>query len=95
MSKKATGIIAYITWIGWIIAFCAGDKNGAKFHLNQALVLMLASLINSIICCIPLIRYIGWIISIALFVCMIIGIVYAAQDEDKEIPVIGSIKILN
>ncbi len=39
MDKKTTGIIAYITWIGWIVAFCAGDKEGAKFHLNQALVI--------------------------------------------------------
>ena len=31
MNKKTTGIIAYITWIGWIVAFCAGDKEGAKF----------------------------------------------------------------
>lgn len=29
MNKKTTGIIAYITWIGWIVAFCAGDKEGA------------------------------------------------------------------
>ena len=28
MNKKTTGIIAYITWIGWIVAFCAGDKEG-------------------------------------------------------------------
>lgn len=34
MNKKTTGIIAYITWIGWIVAFCAGDKEGAKFHLG-------------------------------------------------------------
>ena len=41
MNKKTTGIIAYITWIGLIVAFCAGDKEGAKFHLNQALVITL------------------------------------------------------
>lgn len=33
MNKKTTGIIAYITWIGWIVAFCAGDKEGAKFQI--------------------------------------------------------------
>ena len=49
MDKKTTGIVSYITLIGWLIAFCAGDKEGAKFHLNQSLVLYLASLINSII----------------------------------------------
>lgn len=37
MDKKTTGIVAYLTWIGLVIAFVAGDKEGAKFHLNQAL----------------------------------------------------------
>ena len=41
MDKKVTGIVAYLSWIGLIIAFCAGDKEGAKFHLNQALVIFL------------------------------------------------------
>ena len=31
MDKKTTGIVSYITLIGWLIAFCAGDKEGAKF----------------------------------------------------------------
>ena len=30
MDKKVTGIVAYLSWIGLIIAFCAGDKEGAK-----------------------------------------------------------------
>ena len=30
MSKKATGIVAFIFWIGWLIAFFAGDKEGAS-----------------------------------------------------------------
>ena len=47
MNKKTTGIIAYITWIGWIVAFCAGDKEGAKFHLNQALVILIGQIIAS------------------------------------------------
>ena len=37
MDKKTTGIVAYITWIGWIVAFCAGDKEGAKFRSLEAL----------------------------------------------------------
>jgi len=31
MDKKTTGIVAYLTWIGLVIAFVAGDKEGAKF----------------------------------------------------------------
>ena len=41
MDKKMTGIVAYITLIGLILAFCIGDKEGAKFHINQALVVTL------------------------------------------------------
>ncbi len=38
MDAKTTSIVAYITWIGFFVALLAGDKEGAKFHLNQALV---------------------------------------------------------
>lgn len=97
MDKKTTGIVSYITLIGWLIAFCAGDKEGAKFHLNQSLVLYLASLINSII--ISRIPICGWavsgILSIVFFIFWIMGLVYACKDEEKELPLLGSIKILN
>ena len=81
MDKKTTGIVSYITLIGWLIAFCAGDKEGAKFHLNQSLVLYLASLINSII--ISRIPICGWavsgILSIVFFIFWIMGLVYAPK----------------
>ncbi len=95
MDKKVTGIVAYLTWVGLLIAFLAGDKEGAKFHLNQALVIFLAGLIIGIVGIIP---FIGWIIAavggIFIFVCWIIGLVAAIKEEEKEIPLIGGIKIL-
>lgn len=95
MDKKTTGIVAYITWIGWIVAFLAGDKEGAKFQLNQTLVLWLVSIVNSfIIANIPLIGWISFIIGIFIFVCWIIGLIGACKDEEKEMPLIGQIKIL-
>ena len=48
MDAKTTGIVAYITWIGLVIAFVLGDREGAKFHLNQALVIWLAGLLSFI-----------------------------------------------
>ena len=42
MDKKVTGVVAYLGIIGWLIAYLAGDKAGAKFHLNQSLVLAIA-----------------------------------------------------
>lgn len=94
MTKKATGIVAYITLIGWLIAFFAGDREGAKFHLNQALILLLANIVCTLLGYIPIVKYLTWIISIFLFVCWIIGLVAACKEEEKEIPLIGGIKIL-
>ena len=33
--KKTTDIVAYITWIGLLVALIAGDRKDEKFHLNQ------------------------------------------------------------
>ena len=100
MNKKVTGIVSYITIIGWIIAFLAGDKEGAKFHLNQSLVINLASLINSLLLSrilgiIPILGgLVSWIISIVILVLWILGLVAAIKEEQKEVPLLGKIKIL-
>lgn len=94
MSKKATGIVAYITWIGWLVAFFAGDREGAKFHLNQALVIALAEIVVGILAYVPVVKYVAGLISLFLFVCWIIGLIAACKEEEKEIPLIGGIKIL-
>ena len=87
MDAKTTSIVAYLTWIGLIIAVVAGDKEGAKFHVNQALVIMLFSLLSIIPC-------IGWIWGIFMIVCWIMGLIAAINQEEKEVPLIGKIKIL-
>ena len=87
MSTKATGIVAYITWIGLVVAFCAGDKEGAKFHLNQALVILLFGLLSVVPC-------LGQIWAIFILVCWIMGLVAAINEDEKEVPLIGKIRIL-
>lgn len=87
MDTRTTGIIAYVTWIGLIIALCAGDKEGAKFHLNQALVIYLFALLGWIPC-------LGQIWLVFVFVCWIMGLVAAINEEEKEVPLIGKIRIL-
>ena len=95
MDAKTTGIVAYLTWIGLLVAYLMGDKEGAKFHLNQALVLVLAGVVLGVVTAIPLI---GWIVgvigSIFLFVCWIIGLVGAIQGEENPIPLLGEIQLL-
>ena len=88
MNAKTTSVVAYITWIGFIVAICAGDREGAKFHLNQALVINLFSLLG-------LIPFIGWIWGIFMLVCWIMGLIYAIDQNEKEVPLIGKVHLLN
>ena len=91
MNTKVTSIVGYIGWLGWLIAFLAGDKEGAKFHLNQALLVNLLSIIGTVLAGVPVV---GWVLSVAVLVFWVMGLVYAIKQEEKEIPLIGSIKIL-
>ncbi|MCC8078258.1 MAG: hypothetical protein LIO60_07965 [Oscillospiraceae bacterium] len=65
-----------------------GDREGAKFHLNQALVILLFSLLGMI----PLV---GWIWSIFIFICWLIGLIAAIQDVEKPVPLLGRIHLLH
>ncbi|MBQ9123900.1 MAG: hypothetical protein IJY10_10495 [Lachnospiraceae bacterium] len=99
MDKKVTGIVAYFTLIGWLIAYLAGDKNGAKFHLNQALVLAIAEIVlgfvGGILGLIPIIGgLVSFVLSVLLFICWVLGLVGAIKGEEKPVPVVGGIKIL-
>ena len=99
MDAKTTSWVSYVTFIGWIIAYLAGDKEGAKFHLNQSLVIWLGFLIFSIARVILLlIPIIGWLALLAgyifLLVVWIMGLVAAINQEEKELPLIGQIKLL-
>lgn len=87
MDTKTTSIVAYITWIGLIIAFCAGDKEGARFHLNRALVIFLFTLLGAIPC-------IGQIWAIFMVVCWIMGLIAAINQEEKPVPLIGGITLI-
>lgn len=95
MDTKTTSIVAYLTWVGLLIAFLAGDKEGAKFHINQSLVVTLFSIAGGIVAVIPVI---GWILgglwSIFMLVCWIMGLIAAIKQEENEVPLIGKIHII-
>ena len=87
MDARTTGIVAYITVIGLIIAIVAGDKDGARFHVNQALVIFLFALLGVIPC-------LGQIWLIFIFVCWIMGLIAAINEEEKPVPLIGGITLI-
>lgn len=97
MDKKTTGWVAYLSWIGFIIAICTGDKKGANFHLNQALVCNIGFTVSSFITglSIPFFSFfVGGVLNIFVLVCWILGLIAAVNEEEKEIPLLGQIKIL-
>ncbi|RMB59550.1 hypothetical protein EAX61_08170 [Dokdonia sinensis] len=87
---KNIAIIAYITFIGLIIAIVMNnDKKDpfASFHIRNMLGLILFGIINSFLArFIPVVPLLIWI---GLFVFWIIGLIGAVQEERKELPVVG------
>ncbi len=87
LPARTTAILSYFTIIGLLIAVLAGDRDGAKFHINQALVIWLFSFLSFV-------PYIGWIWGIFVLICWVVGLVYAIDEEEKEVPLLGMIHIL-
>lgn len=87
MDKRTTDIVAYLTWVGLLIAIIFGDREASKFHLNQALVIWLAGLLGVIPC-------IGWVWGIFCFICAVMGCISAINGEEKAVPVLGQITLL-
>ena len=95
MNKKLTDIVAYLTWVGLILAFLLGDRLGSRFHLNRALVIWLAVTLVGVV---AKVAWVGWIIGLVggIFcaVCWFIGIVNAISGVEKPVPLLGQIKLL-
>ena len=104
INKKASQILCYCSLIGWLVAYLAGDKDNAKLDINQGLVLSLAEvgigIIGAIFGLIPvfimkiIFGLVVWLAEIVCLILAIMGIVNAAQGQEKELPIIGSIKIM-
>lgn len=94
MDRKTTDIIAYITIFGWLAAYVAGDREGSKFHLNQALVINLTLIILAVLTRIPLLGWLAGLLQLVVFVFLIMGIVYAVREQDNEVPLLGAVKLL-
>ena len=96
MDKKTTDIVAYLTWVGLVIALVIGDRERSKFHLNQALVIWLAWSIFVIVGKVPLVGgIIGAVGGLFCLICCFIGLIGAIQGEEKPVPFLGQFKLLH
>ena len=86
MNRKTTNIAAYITVIGLILALVIGDRENCKFHINQAIIVCLFSLLTAV-------PFVGKLWGIFMFVCWLIGLIGAIQDKETKIPLLGNLVI--
>ncbi|MBE4950904.1 DUF4870 domain-containing protein [Chryseobacterium culicis] len=95
MDNKTLSIVSYITLLGWLISFVIGKEKSnslLKYHLKQSLGLIIFSIILSIILnVLMMVTKIGMlgILGFIPLVLMIIGIINAANNVEKPLPMIG------
>ena len=104
--NKVMAILAYFGPLVFIPMFAAKDSRFARYHTNQGLVLLLASIAYSFATFIVtfILTLIWWrlsfvgsilnFLSIVFFLLAVLGIINAANGKAKELPIIGKIKLL-
>jgi len=101
MKNKNLAIVAYITVIGWIIAYLQYQKQSEKsplvrYHLSQALGIYIFAVALSIVITIvaSIIPALGSILSIAgllPLILLILGIISASNEAMSPVPGIGKL----
>ncbi|TDI78423.1 MAG: hypothetical protein E2O83_06255 [Bacteroidetes bacterium] len=93
---KTIGMVAYLTFIGWIIAFVMHSNNKTEFgafHIRQGLGLLILYIlvwVLNIILAIAGIPLLPWILLIGVIVLWVLAFVGAVQGEKKLIPGLGA-----
>ena len=83
---RLVAIFSYITPIGWVLALILNLNNKTSlgsFHIRQALLIFVAWMVLSWI------PVIGWIIAVVLLILLLMGLMYAINAKEKEVPIIG------
>ncbi|MBQ8945242.1 MAG: DUF4870 domain-containing protein [Lachnospiraceae bacterium] len=96
--SKGLAVLSYITWVGWLIALLARNKEDTlvKHHLNQALVLNLLSTVCGFLS--RLGSVFGWIAGIVSIVCTVFwiwGIIRAIKGSEEPLPFIGELRFIS
>lgn len=93
-NDKGMAIIAYIIFF---IPLIVGHRSPfVTYHTNQGTILFLAAIIGNIV--LGIIPVLGWILlpfyNLAIVVLMVMGIINAAGDKMKPLPLIGHLQII-
>ena len=104
--NKGMAILSYLSVLVLIPLFAAKDSRFARFHANQGLVLLVSEVVWSAVTGVlgrllraisPFLGFVAAIlglVNLLFLVLAIIGIVNAANGKAKELPLIGTIRLL-
>lgn len=98
MDKKTLSIVAYITLIGWIIAYVQYKNDQSpevRFHLKQSLGVMILGLVLSvamtiIVSIVPSLAFLN-LLSLVVVLLWILGIINAANGVQRPLPLCGAV----
>jgi len=89
---KLVGVLSYITFFGWIVALILNNPKTefGSFHIRQSLGILLIFAAAGAVNIIPILGWIAGAVGFLLaLVLWIMGIVGAAQQEMRIVPVLG------
>jgi uncharacterized membrane protein len=100
MDQKTIAVVSYITFVGWIVALVIYNGNTAeksslaRFHLRQSFGIFVSAFvlyfaINILGFIIPFFFLLNAIVGIGALIFVIIGLIAAANGEEKPLPLIG------
>lgn len=105
--NKVINMLAYLGILFFLPLVSSPNSKSGRFHANQGLVLLLASIAGQIVISIfsaivlaISIRLIGitslltWLFSLAVLALVIIGMVNAYNNNQKPLPIIGKFTII-
>lgn len=96
MTPKVQSILSYLG-ILWLIAFFVGKdqrNDFSKYHLKQGLGLFITAVVFNVgarilLSIIPSLKFVISIIGLIFLIFMVLGIITAANEVKKPLPVIG------
>lgn len=105
--NKVVFILAYLGILFFLPLVSCPDSKIGRFHANQGLLLLLASIAGQIVVSIlssvilaiswrlwAVVSILSWIWAIAMLALMIIGMINANKGQQKPLPFIGGLKII-
>ncbi|WP_316736788.1 DUF4870 domain-containing protein [Pedobacter aquatilis] len=101
MSNKTMAILAYVTIIGWVVAYLEYKKSTERnplvnYHLGQALGLMILTFVLAIALTVvsfivPTLSFLSLILSGLSIVFLLLGVVAANNEVIKPLPLVGKL----